>query len=778
MDFWNEMIKDNEQANNSNQNSVQTTADKPIVKGYTIDGETSKDLDDGIFLSKSGDDFLLAVSISDVSSVVTSESNLFFKSLEKAETIYLANSNIPMLPRRLSEDELSLVPNCLRPVITFEMLITPEGDVSNFEMKENTFLNIRRLNYDEFDNIESNNPDDPDYELFQDMGKLAYMLLDKRRQNGALALYDLKNGVYTNEEGNILPLPKGSTHLSHIVIQEFMILANKTIAWFFAENNVPLLFRNHTAKMNAPTRNEILEQYNTAILNPQYMEALSGRSSLWFNRADYSPYLTGHYGLNLPAYAHVTSPIRRVVDLINHMLIKSYIHQAKLPFTFNKLSFLSKDINRIITEHKDEKSQKLKDASKRIATEKLEKSNQIQLAKMEQSVFEKVLKAASASDEIPENLVSALQTKFEFKQVDLNMLYIIFFQTPKTSPQWLAMRNEAMKSVHERKEDGLQLLNLLKQNNRLENLNILTNQTDNIFSAKTSGSFDNQDYDTPDYSEGVRKKEAVYNSVIRFLCLILEIPEPEKNYSPLDSETDSTDNQSADTDMFFIDKELSSKGRKDILEDKSVEEPLDLRDYQNLLSQNIQTPTTFEDNYIGQLLEITNQNKKWSAPIYDFTLKGMTNSPVIICVGKLITPDAIIEEQAVSKTKKSAKQEVSKKIIDKIKELKLLETTELTFDDSEIENNVGKLFEMCATMKIDEPLFEYKQVGSQHRPTFECILTIHWNHQDYVFTGTGETKKIAKHVTSGICISEIKRLKSEKESRFTVKNQPFMELLG
>ena len=330
--------------------------DKPKVSGYTIDGPESKDLDDGIDFQKHGDNYLLQVSIADVTSLVKPDSEIFKEALRRTETRYYLGGNRSMLPRMLAESKLSLLPRSKNPAITFEIELSPQADILDFKFYESVFKNKRRLCYDEFDKIIESSESDPDYLKFNEMAVFTDMMLEKRRNSGALAIYDLKKGIYTDEEGRIVPLNKERAHVSNIVIQEFMIITNKALAIFCAENNIPLLYRNHTVRMTAPDRKEIFEQINLALMNSKYLNSLRERSRLWFNRATYGLALQGHYGLNEPAYTHITSPIRRVADLINHFSLKAFLHKEEPAFGIDEIQEMAKSINKKNASNKNEKS--------------------------------------------------------------------------------------------------------------------------------------------------------------------------------------------------------------------------------------------------------------------------------------------------------------------------------------------------------------------------------------------------------------------------------------
>ncbi len=798
---------------------------RPVVEGITIDGPTSMDLDDGICLVNSGDHYLLQVSISDVASVVKPGSKLFFTSLEKAETIYRSTYNIPMLPRFLSENLLSLLGGSTRPAITFEMEIHPDGSVGKFTLSEKAFHNRRRLSYDEFDDIINNKPEDPDYANFTEMYRLADFLLNKRREQGALAIYDLKKGIYTNEEGVIMALSKESAHKANIVIQEFMILTNQSLAWYCAENNIPLLYRNHTARMNVPARSEILKQINTAILNPKYMEALRGRSQIWFNKADYGTQLIGHYGLNLPAYTHITSPIRRMADLLSHTFLKAHINNSAYPFEYGPLNDMVATINQIILQNKIDKGLYHKEHQKINIGRLLENAEPGRMLKMDKSKFESLISVAVLEQDIPENLRSTLETKFETMTIDPHSIYRILFKTPRESESWQEFRKTSLKYLESYKSTASEMLNMMKQKKLIEKLHMDVFTAEGNFHVRTSCRQNGNIFQAPHYSYALKKKDAAANSFYLLLHVLLQIPLPADPYQsavtppqkgqeavPVDSEDqenidDCLDNLpygAAGTDFSdsYIAREFETTKEEPVKTDTAADNTVAPPVFR------IQEDTSAGPNYTGQLLEMCQSKKGWGLPAYDFKVKGRADKPVVFCRCTLFTKLSKFEEFAMGPNKKAAKKEASRKMIDTVNECiriyweKRKEAENLAEEDKNDTgtndtgtndtgtndtgtndtgtnetgtNNTGtllcktapwlsvnkkgsinKLLEYCTKHQIETPGFAFSVSGSDHKPTFECTLTIEWACQTFVFKAKADTKKEAKYNAATECLKNMK----------------------
>ncbi len=736
--------------------------ERPVVCGYTIDGETSKDLDDGITLIKSGDNYLIQTSIADVASLVTHDSELFKIALDRVETRYLRFINKPMLPRVLSEFKLSLLQNKLTPAITFEIELQPDGGIINFKIRETAFKNIKRLSYGEFDKILREKTDD-DYNLFSEMAGLAQALLERRRNKGALAIYDLKKGLRTNEEGIIVPIKKEFSHIANIVVQEFMILTNVTVAWNFAKNDVPLLFRNHTAKSSAPRRGDILEQINTAILNPVHLDSLRSRGGLWFNKANYSPVLKGHFGLNEAAYSHITSPIRRMADLINQHLIKAYIRDEKPPFNFERLCEISEHINRVIEGVKEEKAEVFKEKLLYESKYKLNYSTVSELIEMEQKDFAQVLKTAAKNNLLFDNLEETLTIRLERNKIDANMIYVLLFETSKKDPAWKNIKEKALEFIFKNNGTAVQLLNILLQKGRIYDYDSEAEETSDGFAAKSSVFVGKKQIKTHGYSVASKKKDAVHYSACELLRIMLGFS-PQKDKTEQTEQIDESESSNEYTED--IESEAHNESERTIEKESEAKESAAeklKRRFENKetneesRSDNLinKTPLIIDDesekeiseqkNYVGDLNIICTRNRNFSPPDYEFAKSGPDHSLVFKCIATLRTPEFTVEEEDSAGKKKDAKRKAARKIIKALAEKGIdVSSDEEKPQIDKSDNFVGLLEEYCQKTKTFFPNYNFRKIGPQHNPTFECSLSIMINDETKEFIAYGSNKKIAK----------------------------------
>ncbi len=337
----------------------------------TIDGEDAKDFDDAITVGKlQNGNFILGVHIADISYYVKEGSALDKEAFKRGTSVYLIDTVIPMLPFKLSNGVCSLVEGQDRLVMSIEMEIDGNGKVVDFEINEGIIRSRKRLTYTQvnalFEGKKVDIPDDVAEMLFQ-ARELMYILREMRRKRGAII--DIESDevkVVLDEDGtvkDIIPRKRGE---AEILIEEFMIKANETIAEIFHNAGLPFVYRVH----EEPDPDVILQLKNYLSvlgieakfgknIHPGMLQKLLERvgdhplrSSVErllvrsMKRAMYSAVNIGHFGLASYAYTHFTSPIRRYPDLVVHRLLKLYMKQGGY-FTDEQIEKLSEKLPRI-----------------------------------------------------------------------------------------------------------------------------------------------------------------------------------------------------------------------------------------------------------------------------------------------------------------------------------------------------------------------------------------------------------------------------------------------
>ena len=430
---------------------------RPTVSGITIDGATSRDLDDAIWTHPVPDGgYRVTISIADVAEAIGLGEGLDLMARSRVETRYLRNGNDPMLPRSLSEGALSLFDGQERKVLAITLTLAPDGTPGEATIHEALLVSLARFSHDLTDRVLQGGVH-PLQEQLRLCQQVAQLLLQRRQASGACAFYDVRRGLYADEDGVIRPL-QGSAH-AQIIVQEFMILANERVATWMAKSGRTLLFRNHQARAAAPARAEVLRQINEVVLHPNLLSGLQDRLPLWFDRAVYGPSVLGHFALNIPAYTHFTSPIRRYVDLVNHRMVKAALNGEPAPYGSAELEAVATEINEWKAAQAQAASAHYKGTAIRERREALGTPLAV-LEALDGPSFGRVLEQAAKDDcPVPE-LVQAMAGR-DLTTMDL------FFLLFRGGAGWLEARRTALVRLQKEPFKAISVLEIAKQKDQI-----------------------------------------------------------------------------------------------------------------------------------------------------------------------------------------------------------------------------------------------------------------------------------------------------------------------
>ncbi len=285
------------------------------LKPFTIDGASTLDFDDALTIEKQEENFLVGVHISDVAHYVRPEDPLFMEALQRGTSIYFPEGQIPMLPRHLSQGICSLIQGELRAALSFMILLSPEAEVLRIRIHPTVIKVARRLTYDEADTMIQS---DPELAILND---LRMKLRNKRLDNGALLLPFPDVNIHIHD-GNKIHVNLADTDTpSRTLVSEMMILANTEAARYVSDRMVPGLFRSQK-----PPRKRVVHGMDTDLyLNSKQRKMLS--------RGELLVTAKPHSGLGVNQYTTITSPIRRLLDLVMQHQIHSIIRREDFRFT-------------------------------------------------------------------------------------------------------------------------------------------------------------------------------------------------------------------------------------------------------------------------------------------------------------------------------------------------------------------------------------------------------------------------------------------------------------
>lgn len=405
-------------------------ARRPLVEGFTIDGSTSKDLDDAIWGVETDEGATLFIHIADVSEVVVPGSAVNSVAMERTQTSYLRRGNKPMIPHALSENLLSLLPRQQRPTLTVAISLDHDAEIQKTLIYETRLISDKQFSYESADKA-CGDPSSPYYGQLQLCQRWAKKLNQHREENGAFGGMRGAGGSIVDEEGRILISPRGSFH-SQVVIMEFMILANRAVAQWCAERDLPILYRNHTAKAIAPERQDLLQSLFTS----GSAEMMRRKLQSWLNRADYGPTLIGHFALNLTAYTHFTSPIRRIADLINHRIIKAALRGQRPPYLTESLTQISAYIKAVNQDAVDKKQSFFKARAKQELSVQL--ADTANYANLPAKEFSQILHHGIREGRVA-TLTGEVQRRLMNRTITVNDLFRLILENDNHNLQALAI---------------------------------------------------------------------------------------------------------------------------------------------------------------------------------------------------------------------------------------------------------------------------------------------------------------------------------------------------
>ena len=315
----------------------------------TIDGEDAKDLDDAVSMEKVGDHYRLGVHIADVANYVQESSALDREALNRGTSVYLVDRVIPMLPKALSNGICSLNAGEDRLALSCIMDVDEKGTVIDHKIAETVIRVNERMSYTSVKKILEDR-DEQEIEkykalvpMFEMMAHVSAVLREKRSRRGGIDFDLPETKVQLNALGKPIDILPYERNTATKLIEDFMLLANETVAEHFFWQELPFVYRTHEkpdqekmTKLGIFIRNfgyyfkaangevhpkelqKLLEK-----ISGTKEEALLTRLTLRsMKRAQYTTECTGHFGLAAPYYCHFTSPIRRYPDLQIHRIIK------------------------------------------------------------------------------------------------------------------------------------------------------------------------------------------------------------------------------------------------------------------------------------------------------------------------------------------------------------------------------------------------------------------------------------------------------------------------
>ncbi len=367
------------------QEEIEGRVDLRDKKIITIDGADAKDLDDAVSIETlNNGNYLLGVHIADVSHYVTEDSYMDKEALKRGTSVYLVDQVIPMLPKALSNGICSLNPDVDRLTLSISMEIDSTGEVVNHNIYKSVIHSMHRMVYDDVSDIIEKEAVDL-ISKYNDIHKEIIMMKDlaealnkKRDLRGSLD-FDFDEAYITlDEQGIPVTVETAERRVANRIIEEFMLIANETIAEHFYWLDIPFVYRVH--EKPAPDRMEEFKNFikgfglimrgNVENIHPRVLsdmlKEIKGQSYenvvntvmlRSMKKAFYDVTCDGHFGLGVKFYCHFTSPIRRYPDLIIHRIIKEVLDgkmNEKNIKNFKKKALIASEISSKAERHAQE----------------------------------------------------------------------------------------------------------------------------------------------------------------------------------------------------------------------------------------------------------------------------------------------------------------------------------------------------------------------------------------------------------------------------------------
>ena len=313
----------------------------------TIDGEDAKDLDDAVSLTMEGENYVLGVHIADVTNYVQERSALDREALERGTSVYLADRVIPMLPQKLSNGICSLNAGENRLALSCIMKISKTGEIVDHEIAETVICVDWRMSYSGVQKIlqsdeQALKENEEFVPMILQMKELSDLIRERRGKRGSIDFDFPETKILLDENGKPVEIRPYERNDATKIIEDFMLMANETVAEEYFWRELPFLYRTHEVPdeekirklstfinnfgYHIHVRNEVKPKEIQKLLGkvegtPE--EDLISRLALRsMKRARYTTDNTGHFGLAAKYYTHFTSPIRRYPDLQIHRIIK------------------------------------------------------------------------------------------------------------------------------------------------------------------------------------------------------------------------------------------------------------------------------------------------------------------------------------------------------------------------------------------------------------------------------------------------------------------------
>ncbi|HZE38264.1 MAG TPA: RNB domain-containing ribonuclease [Stackebrandtia sp.] len=433
-------------------------ADSDDTKGVMIDAPDTADRDDAVWVRRTDAGFDAWVHVALVARQLPRGGDGDAEARRRMHSKYLPDRTISMLPAAV-ESASSLRAGREQDTLTVHMRFDEGAESFDTHVSTGCLRESWELSYAEAA-AALTDPATPLHARLTDAHTLASALLRRRQRTGALAFYDLFKGYATNEEGQLVRLGDNQRHAGYIIVQELMIASNAAIAMWCAARDLPILFRNHRAAAVAGDRAEMMGELAAAEArgDADAYETLRKRMGVVQRPATYDPAVYGHFGLNLPAYAHTTSPLRRYADLINQRILLAATAGQPSPYGYDELADIGTDINARIAAAREARAAHHKRAAQAATRQRLHEPD---LTELDPGDFAKVIKLALRHDRPPAALPAEVKRRLDADTLPLRDACEILIHGG--GADWRALREDIHRRIAAEPSRALTVVNMYAQ---------------------------------------------------------------------------------------------------------------------------------------------------------------------------------------------------------------------------------------------------------------------------------------------------------------------------
>ncbi len=293
---------------------------------YSIDDETTRDIDDAFSIIKTQQGYELYIHIADAAFFIEIDSPLDKVASNLGMSVYLPSGKISMFPPVLSEDKMSLIEGVERPALTFKTVFDEKFDVKHKEIIQSKVLVNKNLSYKEIDKQFESKETLPYFDILKNITE---KLRNDRINKNAIEFLnpDFKVGY----DGNEISIIKNMPGISSAIIKELMVLCGYQAASFCLVNKIPCVYVSQDEPMELPHfENRIISKIEDIFAVIRKL-----------NKANLMTTPFKHYALGFECYTQCTSPIRRYHDLIIQRQIKAFLNNEKLPYSIEEIQKVS-----------------------------------------------------------------------------------------------------------------------------------------------------------------------------------------------------------------------------------------------------------------------------------------------------------------------------------------------------------------------------------------------------------------------------------------------------